>query len=106
MTGEGIQAPCGCPHRKLKLESTDFILSSPHAKKLVSFFTRIFRRYKLEYKLLMVQFKINYNHNYSPISSSTACGRPPGEGGLAHVEAFGQRERVKNPIFVDVIMAP
>ena len=49
-------APCGRPHRKLKLESTDIILSS-HAKKLVSFFTRIlsldrkkveiFLRYKL-----------------------------------------------------------
>src|SRR6218665_3412076 len=30
-------APCGRPHRKLKLESTDDILSSSHAKKLVSF---------------------------------------------------------------------
>jgi len=35
------QAPCGRPHRKLKLESTDVILCSSHAKKLVSFFTRI-----------------------------------------------------------------
>ena len=26
-----------------------------------------------------------------------------GGGGLAHVDAFGQREGVKNPIFVDVI---
>ena len=33
------QAPCG--HRKLKLESTDVILSSSHAKKLASFFTGI-----------------------------------------------------------------
>jgi len=32
------QSPCGRPHRKLKLESTDVILSSSHAKKLVSFF--------------------------------------------------------------------
>ena len=49
-------SPCGRPHRKLKLESTDFILSSSHAKKGV-FFTRIssldrknvdiFLRYKL-----------------------------------------------------------
>src|SRR6218665_3712949 len=31
------QAPCGRPHRKLKLESTDVILSSSHAKKLASF---------------------------------------------------------------------
>ena len=31
------QAPCGRPHRKLKLESTDVILSSSHAKKLVYF---------------------------------------------------------------------
>src|SRR6218665_2246700 len=34
--GEGGQAPCGRPHRKLKVESTDLILSS-HAKKLASF---------------------------------------------------------------------
>jgi len=30
------QAPCGRPHRKLKLESTDVILSSSHTKKLAS----------------------------------------------------------------------
>jgi len=29
------QAPCGRPHRKLKLESTDVILSASHEKKLV-----------------------------------------------------------------------
>ena len=29
--------PCACPHRKLKLEPTYIILSSSHAKKLVSF---------------------------------------------------------------------
>ena len=40
--GEG-QAPCGRPHRKLKIESTDVILSSSHAKKLVSFLPE-FRR--------------------------------------------------------------
>src|SRR6218665_1662490 len=34
----GSQAPCGRPHRKLKLESTDVILSSSHAKKLVYFY--------------------------------------------------------------------
>jgi len=39
--GEGGQAPCGRPHRKLKLESTDIMLSSSHAKKLASFITRI-----------------------------------------------------------------
>ena len=33
--GEG-QAPCGRPQRKLKLESTDVILSSSHAKRSVS----------------------------------------------------------------------
>jgi len=38
---DGGQDPCERPHRKLKLESTDVILSSSHAKKLVSFFTRI-----------------------------------------------------------------
>jgi len=30
-------APCGRPHRKFKLESTDVILSTSHAKKLASF---------------------------------------------------------------------
>ena len=40
-TGGGGPAPCGRPHRKLKLEFTDIILSSSHAKKLVYFFTRI-----------------------------------------------------------------
>ena len=35
--GKGGPAPCGRPHRKLKLESTDVILSSSHAKKLASF---------------------------------------------------------------------
>ena len=39
--GEGGPAPFGRPHRKLKLESSDVILSSSHAKKLVYFFTRI-----------------------------------------------------------------
>src|SRR6218665_3019888 len=37
----GGPAPCGRPHRKLKLESTDrtdVILSSSHAKKLASFY--------------------------------------------------------------------
>src|SRR6218665_3539182 len=62
-TGGGGPAPCGRPHRKLKLESTDVILSSSHAKKLASFFTRIssLDRKKVEiflrYKLLIVQFK-------------------------------------------------
>src|SRR6218665_115964 len=36
-TGGGGPAPCGRPHRKLILESTDGILSSSHAKKLASF---------------------------------------------------------------------
>jgi len=36
-TGKGGPAPCGRPHRKLKLESIDVILSSSHAKKLASF---------------------------------------------------------------------
>src|SRR6218665_2422777 len=35
--GGGGPAPCGRPHRNLKLESTDVILSSSHAKKLASF---------------------------------------------------------------------
>src|SRR6218665_498840 len=37
----GGPAPYLRPHRKLKLESTDVILSFSHAKKLVYFFTRI-----------------------------------------------------------------
>jgi len=37
VNGEGGLSPCGRPHRKLKLESTDVILSSFHAKKLASF---------------------------------------------------------------------
>ena len=37
MDGGGGPAPCGRPHKKLKLESTDVILSSSHAKKLASF---------------------------------------------------------------------
>src|SRR6218665_1227747 len=54
--GDGGPAPCGRPHRKLKLESTDVILSSSHAKKLASFYqnfvfgqkkVEIFLRYKL-----------------------------------------------------------
>ena len=40
--GRAGKAPCGRSHRKLKLESTDVILSSSHAKKLHGvFFTRI-----------------------------------------------------------------
>ena len=56
---EGGQAQvdaCGRPHRKLKLESTDVILSSSRAKKLASFLpefclwtekVKIFLRHKL-----------------------------------------------------------
>ena len=36
------EAPCGRPHRKLKLESTDVILSSSHEKKLVYSFYQNF----------------------------------------------------------------
>ena len=35
--GERGPAPFGRPHRKLKLESADVILSSSHEKKLASF---------------------------------------------------------------------
>ena len=50
-------APCERPHRKLKLESTDVILSSSHAKKLASFFTRIssLDRKKVE---IFLQYKL------------------------------------------------
>src|SRR6218665_261674 len=41
--------PCGRPHKKLKLESTDVILSSSHAKKLRLFFQNfIFGQKKVE----------------------------------------------------------
>jgi len=43
VNGGGGQAPCGRPHRKLKFESTDVILSSSHEKKLVYFFLPEFR---------------------------------------------------------------
>jgi len=36
-TAGGGSTPFGRPHRKLKLDLTDVILSSCHAKKLVSF---------------------------------------------------------------------
>ena len=37
MDGGRESSPCGRLHRKLKLESTDVILSSSHARKLASF---------------------------------------------------------------------
>ena len=55
---EGSPAPCGRPRRKL--ESTDVILSSSHAKKLATFFYQnfVFGQKKVEiflrYKLLIV----------------------------------------------------
>src|SRR6218665_2215818 len=56
-TGVGGPAPCGRPHRKLKLESTDVILSSSHAKKLASFLPESLDRKKLviclRYKLVI-----------------------------------------------------
>src|SRR6218665_3918292 len=47
------QAPCGRPHGKLKLESTDVILSSSHTNKLVSFIYQnfVFRRNNRNRKL-------------------------------------------------------
>jgi len=36
-TGGGSPVSCGRPHRKLKLESTDVILYSSHAKKFAVF---------------------------------------------------------------------
>src|SRR6218665_1979696 len=56
--GEGVRlrwtggpAPCGRPHRKLKLESTDVILSSSGAKKLASFLPE-FRLWTEKWKFL------------------------------------------------------
>src|SRR6218665_3574659 len=58
--GKGGKAPCERPHRKL--ESTNVILSSSHAKKLASFYQNFvfgrnkkwefFRRYKLVIKII------------------------------------------------------
>src|SRR6218665_3347836 len=39
---KGDQTPRGRPHKKLKLEFTDVILSSSHAEKLASFFNQNF----------------------------------------------------------------
>src|SRR6218665_3201148 len=57
-TGEGRQALCGRPHRKLKLKSTDVILTCSHAKKLVYFFYQNF------------VFGRNKSGNFSAISTS------------------------------------
>src|SRR6218665_3101363 len=56
--GGGGPAPCGRPHRKLKLESNDVILFSSHAKKLASFYQNfVFEQKKVEmflrYKLVI-----------------------------------------------------
>jgi len=57
--GRGVQAPCGRPHRELKLESTDIILSSSPAKKLANFLPefRLWTEQKVEifqwYKLVI-----------------------------------------------------
>src|SRR6218665_2405904 len=50
-TGRGDQAPCGRPHRKLKLESNDIILSSSHAKKLASFYQNFVFGWNKKWKL-------------------------------------------------------
>ena len=51
--GEGGPAPFGRPHRKLKLESTDVILFSSHAKKLASFYQNfVFEQKKVDIFLL------------------------------------------------------
>src|SRR6218665_3343179 len=81
-TGEGGPAPCGCPHRKLKLESTDVILFSSHAKKLASFFIRIssFNKKKVEiflrYKLVIqiTKYSLNKLESYSRISALGPVG--------------------------------
>ena len=65
--GGGGPAPCGRPHIKLKLESTDVILSPSHAKKFASLLPefRLWTEksgnfsaiYICRYKLLIVLFK-------------------------------------------------
>src|SRR6218665_3248098 len=78
-TGKGGPAPCGRPHRKLKLESIDVILSSSHAKKLVSFFYQnfVFGRNKyLRYKLVIkiIYTVLNKLQSYSRISALGPAG--------------------------------
>src|SRR6218665_2349537 len=126
-TGGWGPAQCGRPHRKLKLESTDVILSSSHAKKLATVFTRIssldgiksgnFPRYRLVIKISNSTV-LNKLQSYSRISALSPEGhcarhfkramciscRPhvdvhKGRGGLAHVDACGKKIR----FFVDVI---
>jgi len=47
---EGGQALCGRPHRNLKLESTDVILSSSHARKLAPLYQNfVFGRKKWKF---------------------------------------------------------
>jgi|SRR6218665_1975622 len=85
-TGEGGQAPCGRPHRKLKLESTDVILSSSHAKKLASFFTGIssldgiksgnFWQYKLVIRIINSTV-LNKLQSYGQISALGPEGHCP-----------------------------
>src|SRR6218665_2311079 len=78
-TGWRGQAPCGRPHRKLKLESIDVILSSSHAKKLASFFYQnfVFGRNKyLRYKLVIkiIYTVLNKLQSYSRISALGRAG--------------------------------
>ena len=119
-TGDGGQASCGRPHRILKLESTDVILSSSNAKKLVSFYQNfvfgqnkvdIFRWYKLLIKIINSTV-LNKSQSCSFRSGHCTCSLlavswercvfhvvHKGEVGLAHVDACGQGRGVKNRIF-------
>src|SRR6218665_2581364 len=54
-------APCGRPHRKLKLEPNDVTLSSSHAKKLASFLPefRLWTEKKWKFSAIEISY-INY----------------------------------------------
>ena len=122
---EGVQAhvdgwrgssTCGRPYRKLKLESTDVIMSSSHAKKLASFFTRIssldgiksgnFSAIEISNK----NYSLNKLQSYCRISASGPAGHYTSRfkrayvfhvdrvwmstrGVPAHVDACGQGEK-------------
>src|SRR6218665_3239715 len=117
------QALCGRPHIKFKIESTDVILSSSHAKKLASLLpefrpwteqkVEFFRRYKFVIKITNSTV-LNNLQSYNRISALGPEGhctsrikramciscRPcvdvhKGVGGLAHVD----RGRGKSPDF-------
>src|SRR6218665_2064650 len=95
--GRGF-APCGCPHRKIKLESTDIIFSSSHAKKLVYFYQNFVFGWNKKWKFVLAVsrewcvFHVDRTWTSTRGGGSGPCGRmSTGEGGR------------KPNFFVDVI---